>query len=194
MNVPVAPSTIAATQFALSSNRPTTALSRQNRSWINPELSLAPLAEHWLSLVRRGVVEAGASPVTRPRHIILARDLAPQPKGRGDFDETNLSDASASFWSYYRQGRMSYESSFASNTLKESCVGLFSDGELRQLLPGLIVPRFHRRASYLTNLLWDLERLCLDLFCAKTLRPLCRHYFALGKPTLGSPSLTAVNP
>jgi hypothetical protein len=196
-SVPAAAPTIAATQFALSSNRPTTTLSRQNRSWIIPELSLAPLADSWSGLFQQGMPEATPSPVTRlspKRYITLARDLAPR-RNRGDcFDEPNRSDASASFWRHYRQGRMSYGSSFASNALKESCVALFSDGELRQLLPGVIMPRFHRRASYLTNLLWDLGRLCLDLFCARTLRPLCRHYFASGKPLPGSLSLTPVTP
>jgi hypothetical protein len=191
VGVPVAPSTIAATQFALSSNRPTTALSRQNRSWIYPELSLDPLAEYWSSVVRQGMLEGGASPVTGPqprRYMTLARDLAPQRNHGSSSDETNGADLNASFWGHYRQGRMSYESSFASNALKESGTALFDADELMQLLPGAIMPRSHRRASYLTNLLWDPRGLCLDLFCAATLRPLCRHYFTSGEPLPRSPS------
>jgi hypothetical protein len=180
----VGPPTIAAIQFALASNRPTATLSRQNRSWIEPQFSPVWLDDYWSSLVSPEEAESTASPDTRlatRRYITLPRDLAPNGKCESHFDEAGRSDASACFWRCYRQGRTSYESSFTPIALKEICVGFFNEKELGQLLPDLILPRLHRRAAYLTNLLWDLGRLCLDLFCARTLRPLCRHYFTSEK-------------
>ena len=46
----------------------------------------------------------------------------------------------------------------------------------------VLVPRVHRRSVYLSNLLWDPDGLCLDLFSVSSLRPLFRHYFHSGNP------------
>ena len=179
-------SRIATTQIALVSNRPATALSRQNRSGITLALPRLDLLNEVMAL---GVLRMRSRVPSKPserklpgpatrRYVVLARDIAPTPSSRTTSQGDEQSDATAQFWRGYLRGTVRYEHERGENVKGEISLALFSKSDLRELLPGVIVPRAHQRAKYLTNLRCAEGELCLDVFAADSLRPLFRHYFA----------------
>lgn len=177
---------------AVAPRRPSSTLSRLNCSGVYPRL-LSPdaicLATN-LREVLSAVVQAYHRDVPWPKLLdLLATSCAISRKAAAAFLEKVvhftigeaevMSVAQArTFWNHYAAGRARVAALQLAQEVPvwQGDWAHFDDGQLAELLPGLILPDHFRRVEYLTNLISEAGEDALDLFSLSR-QPLCRHPF-----------------
>jgi hypothetical protein len=178
--------------------RPERILRARNRSQRCPGLLIAAVPLDRESSIVQAIseikekIQAGMSPVIALDFFVGSCDipwqesngllakcgLIPTPLSPIEVDATRCARA---FWNGYAEGRSMFTTMIAAGeiTIERGDWAVFNSRKLRELLPGMSIPRLLRRQTYLTNLVREGSDLCLDLYSYPGKLPLVRHPFGL---------------
>jgi hypothetical protein len=115
-------------------------------------------------------------PWRESNELLFKQGLIPTPLSPIEVDATRCARA---FWNRYAEGRSTFTAMIAMGeiTIETGDWAVFNFPKLREMLPGMSIPRLLRRQTYLTNLVREGSDLCLDLYSYPGKLPLVRHPF-----------------